>query len=73
MHPYTDNPIRHTYGRTRNWRDSLNIFQDSLGPEGEYNPAFKLDLLGGVISQGLIGYITMGINKSAEYDNWWKG
>lgn len=59
MHPYTMNPIRDTYGRTRNWRDSLNIFQDSHGPEGKYNPVFKLDLLGGVLSQGLIGYITM--------------
>ncbi|GLB40970.1 putative aromatic compound dioxygenase [Lyophyllum shimeji] len=73
MHPYSENPIRHTYGRTRNWRDSLNIFEDSHGPEGQYNPVFKLDLLGGVISQGLIGYITMGINASASYDNRWKG
>ena len=59
MHPYITNPIRDTYGRTRNWRDSLNIFEDSHGPEGKYNPVFKLDLLGGVLSQGLIGYITM--------------
>ncbi|KAF8632667.1 hypothetical protein AX17_004799 [Amanita inopinata Kibby_2008] len=73
MHPYADNPIRDTYGRTRNWRDSLNIFQDSHGPEGEYNPVFKLDFLGGVINQGLIGYITMGINASAIHDNFWKG
>ncbi|KAF9465955.1 Intradiol ring-cleavage dioxygenase [Collybia nuda] len=73
MHPYTTNPIRNTFGRTRNWRDSLNIFEDSHGPEGQYNPVFKLDLLGGVISQGLIGYITMGVNASASYDNFWKG
>ncbi|KAG6856858.1 hypothetical protein H0H87_012675 [Tephrocybe sp. NHM501043] len=59
MHPYTMNPIRDTRGRTRNWRDSLNIFEDSHGPEGKYNPVFRLDLLGGVISQGLVGYITM--------------
>lgn len=59
MHPYSENPIRSTHGRTRNWRDSLNIFEDSHGPEGQYNPVFKLDLLGGVISQGLVGYITM--------------
>ena len=59
MHPYTMNPIRHTWGRTRNVRDSLNIFNKSHGPEGKYNPVFKLDLLGGVISQGFIGYITM--------------
>ncbi|RDB19167.1 hypothetical protein Hypma_014222 [Hypsizygus marmoreus] len=73
MHPYTTNPIRDSYGRTRNWRDSLNIFEDSHGPEGKYNPVFKLDLLGGVISQGLVGYITMGVNASARYDNFWKG
>jgi hypothetical protein len=59
MHPYCTNPIRDTLGRTRNWRDSLNIFEDSHGPEGKYNPVFKLDLLGGVLSQGLMGYITM--------------
>lgn len=59
MHPYNENPIRHTRGRTRNWRDSLNIFEDSHGPEGKYNPVFKLHFLGGVVSQGLIGYITM--------------
>ncbi|KAG7095236.1 hypothetical protein E1B28_006010 [Marasmius oreades] len=73
MHPYTDNPIRHTYGRTRNWRDSLNIFEDSLGPEGQYYPVFKTHLLGGILNQGVIAYITMGINASASYDNWWKG
>lgn len=59
MHPYTENPIRHTHGRTRNWRDSLNIFEDSHGPDGKYNPVFKTHLLGGVVKQGLIGYITM--------------
>lgn len=59
MHPYSENPIRDIRGRTRNWRDSLNIFEDSHGPEGKYNPVFKLHFLGGVISQGLIGYITM--------------
>ncbi|KAK7454059.1 hypothetical protein VKT23_011572 [Stygiomarasmius scandens] len=73
MWPYTTNPIRDTHGRTRNWRDSLNIFDDSHGPEGEYNPIFKMHLLGGVITQGLGGFITMGINASAELDNWWKG
>ncbi|KAF8656667.1 hypothetical protein AX16_002470 [Volvariella volvacea WC 439] len=73
MHPYSENPIRDTYGRTRNWRDSLNIFEDSHGPEGKYNPVFDLHLLGGVIGQGLIGYITMGVNASARYDNFWKG
>ncbi|KAK0437761.1 Intradiol ring-cleavage dioxygenase [Desarmillaria tabescens] len=73
MHPYTTNPIKDTIGRTRNWRDSLNIFEDSQGPEGKYDPVFKLHLLGGVINQGLAGFITMGINTSVEVDNWWKG
>ncbi|KAJ7220621.1 Intradiol ring-cleavage dioxygenase [Mycena pura] len=69
MHPYTDNPIRHTRGRTRNWRDSLNIFEDSH--LNGYNPVFDAHLLGGVISQGLIAYITMGVNMSASHENWW--
>jgi len=73
MHPYTENPIANTYGRTRNWRDSLNIFEDAQGPEGKYDPTFKLHFLGGVIRQGLIGYITMGVNASVSHDNWWKG
>ncbi|KAJ3875536.1 Intradiol ring-cleavage dioxygenase [Lentinula edodes] len=73
MYPYVENPIRDIRGRTRNWRDSLNIFEDSHGPEGEYNPIFKMHLLGGVINQGLVGFITMGINGSYEIDNWWKG
>ncbi|KAF8915663.1 Intradiol ring-cleavage dioxygenase [Mucidula mucida] len=70
MHPYTTNPLK---DRTRNWRDSLNIFEDSHGPEGQYNPVFRLEFLGGVISQGIAGFITMGINGSASVDNWWKG
>ncbi|KIY52130.1 aromatic compound dioxygenase [Fistulina hepatica ATCC 64428] len=71
MHPYTENPIAHTRGRTRNWRDSLNVYGDSHG--NGYNPVFDLHLLGGVLSQGVIGFITMGINASASYDNFWKG
>ena len=59
MYPYVTNPIKDTLGRTRNINDSLNIFADSQGPEGKYNPVFKVHRLGGVISQGLIGYITM--------------
>ncbi|KAL0958768.1 hypothetical protein HGRIS_014090 [Hohenbuehelia grisea] len=73
MWPYVTNPIRDTYGRTRNWRDSLNIFEDAHGPEGKYNPVFKTHLLGGVISQGVIAYITMGVNASASYPNYWRG
>jgi len=59
MYPYVTNPIRDIRGRTRNSQDSLNIFQDSHGPEGKYNPIFKVHMLGGVLSQGLIAYITM--------------
>ncbi|KAJ7097674.1 Intradiol ring-cleavage dioxygenase [Mycena epipterygia] len=71
MHPYTENPIRNTRGRTRNWRDSLNIFDDSH--LNNYNPVFKTHMLGGVISQGVIAYITMGVNMSASYPNFWQG
>lgn len=72
MSPYTDNPIRFTHGRTRNWRDSLNIFEDSHGPEGEYNPVFKLELLGGVISQGVVAWITMvsGLLVNIYFGGW---
>jgi len=73
MYPYATNPIKDNIGRTLNIQDSLNIFADSHGPEAKYNPVFKVHLLGGVVSQGLIGYITMGVNASASYDNIWKG
>ena len=56
MYPYVMNPIKE---RTRNIHDSLNIFNESRGAEGQYNPIFKVHLLGGVVSQGLVGYITM--------------
>ena len=59
MYPYVMNPIKDNIGRTRNIDDSLNMFADSYGPEGKYNPVFKVHLLGGVVSQGLVGYITM--------------
>jgi len=73
MYPYITNHIKDTIGRTRNIHDSLNIFADSHGAEGKYKPVFKVHLLGGVVSQGLIAYITMGVNASASYDNFWKG
>jgi len=68
MYPYITNPIKDTIGRTGNIDDALNIFADSQGAEGQYNPIFKVHLLGGVVSQGLIGYITMGVNASASYE-----
>lgn len=71
MYPYVENPIRDIRGRTRNWRDSLNIFEDMHGPEGEYNPVFKMHLLGGVINQGLVGFITMVSHFSLGIMNLW--
>ena len=59
MWPYSTNPIRDTYGRVRNWDDGLNIFNDSQGPEGAYDPVFRLEKLGAIIDQGLFGFITM--------------
>lgn len=67
MYPYITNPIKDTLGRTRNWDDGLNIFHDSHSPEGKYNPVFKLELLGGVIRQGLMGYITMVGSRPLAY------
>lgn len=57
--PYNTNPIRDLpgRGRTRNWDDSLKIYQESH--ENGYMPTFDIEPLGGVLSQGLIGYITM--------------
>jgi len=74
MYPYINNPIRGTYGRTLNLHDSLNIFNESHGPEGKYNPVFKTHLIGGVVQQGLVSFITM-VNRffrrtQADY---WKG
>lgn len=59
MWPYSTNPIRDTWGRTRNWADSLNIFNDSHGPERNYNPVFKAEKLGAVLNQGVLAFITM--------------
>ena len=53
------NPIRDTWGRTRNWADSLNIFNESQGPERDYDPVFKAEKLGAVVNQGVLAFITM--------------
>ncbi|KDR66549.1 hypothetical protein GALMADRAFT_147779 [Galerina marginata CBS 339.88] len=63
MHPYTMNPIRDALGPARNWHDS-GIFEDSQGTEKEYNLVL-IFILGSIISQEFIGYITKGINASA--------
>ncbi|KAF7979281.1 hypothetical protein HWV62_42978 [Athelia sp. TMB] len=59
MWPYSTNPIRDTFGRVRNWDDGLNIFNASRGPEGAYDPVFRLEKLGAIIDQGLFAFITM--------------
>lgn len=65
------NPIANlpNRGRTRNWADSLNIFEDSQ--IGGYQSMFDIQFLGGVLEQGLIGYITVVVNGSANYDTAW--
>lgn len=78
--PYDTNPIKNKWGRTRNWEDSLQIYQESH--RGGYGPTFEIIKLGGVIQQGLIGFITIGyvseilpfkltfsrVDMSASYD-----
>ncbi|KAK4702705.1 hypothetical protein P7C70_g3517, partial [Phenoliferia sp. Uapishka_3] len=74
IHPYTENPIKNKWGRTRNWEDSLEIYQSShavrakfSSPNG-YGPTFDIEMVGGVIQQGLIGYITVGVDTTASYN-----
>lgn len=66
IHPYSINPIRNKWGRTRNWVDSLQVFQEAS--MGGYQPTFDIEKIGGVLQQGLIGYITIGVDLSADYD-----
>lgn len=69
--PYSENPLAHMVGRkrTRNWEDSLQIYQHSH--DGGYMPTFEVEKLGGVLQQGLIGYVTMGLNMSANFAGKW--
>lgn len=71
IQPYNENPLLRPGqpGRTRNWEDSLQIYQGSFG--NGYMPTFDIEFLGGVLQQGLIGYITMGVNMSANYEAKW--
>jgi protocatechuate 3,4-dioxygenase beta subunit len=71
IYPYTTNPLASMVGRkrTRNWEDSLSIYQHSH--EGGYMPTFEIEKLGGVLQQGLIGYVTMGVNMSATFEGKW--
>ncbi|GAA5923558.1 intradiol ring-cleavage dioxygenase [Sporobolomyces koalae] len=66
LHPYNMNPIADKWGRTRNWVDSLQIYQDSHA--NGHNPEFEVLKLGGVIQQGLIGYITLGVDPTVDHD-----
>lgn len=66
IHPYTTNPIADKWGRTRNWDDSLQIYQESHA--NGYGPTFEIEKIGGVLQQGLIGYITIGVDLEADYD-----
>lgn len=65
MWPYNLNPIANTWGRTRYWDDALDIYHHSHG--GGSGPTFEIEKLGGVIQQGLIGYITMVVDTKASY------
>lgn len=71
IQPYNENPLLEVGqpGRTRNWEDSLQIYQGSHA--NGYMPTFDIEFLGGVLQQGLIGYITMGVNLSASYEAKW--
>ncbi|KAN0060688.1 hypothetical protein ACQY0O_007346 [Thecaphora frezii] len=68
--PYNTNPILPLgRSRTRNWQDSLQIYQTAH--ENGYMPTFDIEKLGGVLQDGLIGYITVGVNTSASYVPVW--
>ncbi len=69
--PYNTNPLVSLpgRGRTRNWEDSLQIFQGSH--ENGYFPTFDIEKMGGVMTEGLIGYITVGVNRSVIVDETW--
>ncbi len=68
--PYNTNPAAEMYPRTRNWDDGLNIFWDSQ--KGGYHSTFDTHLLGGVLQQGVIGYITIVVNMSASVSDVWE-
>jgi len=61
LNPYSLNPIVNKWGRTRNWRDSLNIFDDSHANGN--NPVFAIEKLGGSLQEGVLASMTLGIKK----------
>ncbi|MBW0543722.1 hypothetical protein O181_083437 [Austropuccinia psidii MF-1] len=66
MSPYNQNPVK---DRTRNWRDSLTVYHESH--QNGFQATFDIEKVGTVIRQGLIGYMTVGINLSAQFDHHW--
>ncbi|EFP84436.1 hypothetical protein PGTUg99_013215 [Puccinia graminis f. sp. tritici] len=64
MWPYTENPVKH---RTRNWRDSLKVFQESR--TNGFQPTLDVIKIGSVINQGLVGFMTIGIKTSHHFDH----
>lgn len=55
VYPYSTNPLFHDttkHGRTRNWRDSLQIFDHAH--ENGHNPVFEIQKLNGVLEQGCV-------------------
>jgi len=67
--PYNTNPVAQTYGRVRNWDDFADLYKKAHA--GGYNSTFDTHLLGGVLQQGVIGYITLVVNMSATVDDVW--
>ncbi|KAL1742386.1 Intradiol ring-cleavage dioxygenase, partial [Schizophyllum fasciatum] len=59
LEPYTSN----TNNRTLNSEDSILTEQNSNG----YNGFLALEKLGNDLSEGVLGYITIGIDSSASY------
>ncbi|KAG0142462.1 hypothetical protein CROQUDRAFT_662463 [Cronartium quercuum f. sp. fusiforme G11] len=64
--PYRYNPVK---DRTRNWVDSLKIFNDSH-KEG-FEPTFDIKKLGNVLNQGLVGFMTVGIDRRTSLGHEW--
>ncbi|WAR61624.1 hypothetical protein PtB15_12B314 [Puccinia triticina] len=64
MWPYTQNPVEH---RTRNWRDSLKVFQESSA--NGFQPTMDVVKVGSVINQGLVGFMTIGIDLSHRFEH----
>ncbi|EGG10482.1 uncharacterized protein MELLADRAFT_70973 [Melampsora larici-populina 98AG31] len=60
MSPYRFNPLK---DRTRNWRDSGSIFDESF--QNGFDPIFEIKKFGNILNQGLVGFMTVGIDRRA--------